>query len=364
MERSIKPIGGEFWFENDILDENIVNLTEQNLLLLDGGQSALEYILRDIDANGHEYILMPSYLCPTILYKFKEKNIKILFYEINEDLSVDIGSVKELIAQFNVRALFFIDYFGFYHNEQTLNYFKQLKESGIILIEDAVQMLWFGKLSKFIGDYVFNSYRKFFPCDGSMVLNNFDNKVEYKPIEDSYNKLILEARTEKTEYIKNAVGKEEKFLKKFTEAEEWYYKREDINSIYKRSKDFLQHINYQKVIKQRIENYIYLYEKLKGNQQVRILFAPQKIDDNIPLVFPVLINNRDFVRNELRQYNIYCPVHWDITEEKWAEQFPKSLNTSKRILSLPIDWRYSKKDMQYLLDKFECVLNDKYVKEV
>jgi len=357
VERCIKPIGGEFWFENSIIDDNIANLNSTESLLLNGGQSAIEYILRDIAIERHNYVLMPSYLCPTILYKFKKKNINVLFYKINEDLSIDISSIKELITNFDVKALFFIDYFGFYPDEQTLNYFKQLKERGVILIEDAVQMLWFDKSPKFIGDYVFNSYRKFFPCDGSMVLHNSD-KVKYESIEDTYDTLIFEARTKKTQYIKNNIGKEDEFLIKFLEAEQLYYEREDIKSIGERSKTFLQHINYQKIRKQRIDNFLYLYEKLKNNQKVRILFTPQKIEDNTPLAFPVLINNRDFVRQELRKYNIYCPVHWDIKKEKWAGQFPKSLNVSEKILSLPIDWRYSKNDMQYLLDKFECLLNE------
>jgi hypothetical protein len=356
MERYIKPIGGEFWFEEGILSEDTINLNSEDVLLLNGGQSAILFILQDIHIKEDEYVLLPSYLCPTILYRFK--NIKTLFYEINEDLSINIESINELVKQFSVKALFFINYFGFYHNNEVLGKLKQLKKKGIILIEDAVQMLWFNKLTKFIGNYVFNSYRKFFPADGSVVLLDSKSHSSLTPNEDNYCKLIFEARIKKTQYIKNHTGNENDFLDKFTEADEWYYKREMINVIDQRSKEFLSHVNYEKVKEQRIENYIYLYDKLIGNSKIKLLFSKENIEDNIPLSIPMLINHRDFIRRELRNYKIYCPVHWDISKEIWSEKFPSSLTISKSILSAPIDWRYEKKHMDYFLEKFNRILID------
>lgn len=347
MERCIKPIGGEFWFDDGILNNDVNNFNNIDFMLLNGGQSSIEFILQDIDLKEHEYILMPSYLCPTILYKFAKKNINVVFYEIEEDLSINIKSVKELMERFNVKALFFIDYFGFYHNEETLNYFKILKENGIILIEDAVQMLWFNKLNKFIGNYVFNSYRKFFPSDGSLVLCHKSLKLNI--LEDDYYNLMYEARIKKTEYIKNNVGKEDDFLNKFSEAQEWYYKRDTINAMDTQSKEFLRHVNYSLVKEQMLNNYIYLYNKLKEFNNVKILFNKDRIEDNVPLAMPILISNRDFVRKELRKYNIYCAVHWDITKESFVEKFPKSIEVSKSILSIPIDWRYNEKDLDCFL---------------
>lgn len=350
MEGYIKPIGGEFWFDNAILNKNIDNFNETNSILLNGGQSAIEFILQDIDLKESEYILMPSYLCPTILYKFEKKNISMLFYEINEDLSINIEDVKELIKKFNVKVLYFINYFGFYHNEETITYFKDIKEKGIILIEDAVQMLWFKKLNKFIGNYVFNSYRKFFPYDGSMVICDSKTNSNFKIKKDKYYKLVLEARIKKTQYINKHIGEEENFLNKFIETEKWYYKRNTINGIDEISKQNLSHIDFHKLKKERIDNYNFIYGKLKECNKVKVLFNTNQIEDNAPLAFPILINDRDFIRKELRKYNIYCPVHWDVTEERWILDFPKSISISKSILSIPIDWRYNLKDMNRITD--------------
>ncbi|MDD2493924.1 MAG: DegT/DnrJ/EryC1/StrS aminotransferase family protein [Tissierellia bacterium] len=354
MGRRIKPIGGEFWCDNKIFNNSADNLNKTEAVLLNGGQSSIEFILQDIKLRENEHILMPSYLCPTILYKFKKYNINILFYEINGDLSINIESVSRLIEKFNIKALFFINYFGFYHNNMTIEYLRNLRNNGLILIEDAVQMLWFKRLNKFIGDYIFNSYRKFFPVDGSLVLCN--KTFKFNTIKDEYYSLINQARINKTKYIENNIGEEEEFLGKFSEAERWYYKRKTINGMDAESKQFLRSVNYPWIKDQRLINYNYLYDNLYKLNKVRLLFHKDQIEDNVPLVLPVLINNRDFVREELRKHNIYCPVHWDITEESWAVNFPKSLELSKSLLSIPMDWRYDKEDMNYFLGKFSSVL--------
>lgn len=354
MEGRLKPIGGEFWFNESILNSKANNFGVEDSLLLNGGQSAIGYILQDIKLKNNEYILMPSYLCPTILYKFIEKNIKVVFYEIKEDLSINIENIKKLIKIYNVKAIFFIDYFGFYHDEENLIYLRTLKDKGVILIEDAVQMLWFKRLNKFIGNYIFNSYRKFLPADGSLILCNKD--YNFGVIEDNYSKLISEARIAKTQYIKNNIGKEEEFLNKFNEAEKSYYRRKTINGIEDNSKKYLKKVNYQLIKERRLNNYNYLYEKLKELNIAKLMYDNEKIEDNVPLVLPVLIKYRDFVRKELRKYNIYCPVHWDITREKWAVNFEDSLSVSRSILSIPIDWRYDRRNMDYFLDRFSNIL--------
>lgn len=351
----IKPIGGEFWFESSIFDDTKNNFQDLKAVFLNGGQSAIKFILEDINFKDDEYILMPSYLCPTILYNFERKNINFIFYEINEDLSISLNDIKTKINKYKVRGLFFIDYFGFYNSDKTIEFLKSIQRTGIILIEDAVQMLWFSKKEKFIGDYIFSSYRKFFPADGSVVLCN--KSIEFVKNEDEYCKLINEARLKKTEYIKLNSNSEGEFLALFNQSDKAYYKREDINGMDKESKTFLNKVNYELMKQLRIDNYNYLYEKLKKISNVKILFHKELIEDNVPLAFPILINNRDFIRKELRKYSIYCPVHWNIRNEQWANSFNKSKKISDSILTIPIDWRYNKKDMENILNRLVYIIN-------
>lgn len=354
MAGHIKPIGGEFWFDVKLFDNEFNNFKDLNAVFLSGGQSAIQFIIEDINFKDNEYILLPSYLCPTILYNFQRKNIKFMFYEINEDLSINLEDIENKTNKYKVKALFFIDYFGFYHSNRIIEFLKVIQQTGVILIEDAVQMLWFGRMKKFIGNYVFNSYRKFLPIDGAIVLCN--KSINFNVIKDSYYSLIKEARVKKTEYVTFNIGNEKNFLNLFNMADKAYYERKNINGISDEYKKFLNKVNYKLIKQSRIDNYNYIYDRLKSFSDVKILFHKELIKDNVPLGFPILINNRDFVRNELRKYSIYCPVHWDIRKENWTNAFNESKKLSNCILTIPIDWRYNKEDIEYFLGKFISIV--------
>lgn len=357
MDGCIKPIGGEFWFEGDLFNKSVNNFKGVNAVFLSGGQSAIRFILEDINFKEDEYVLMPSYLCPTILYNFEKLGIKIIFYKIDKNLCINIKDIRDKLNRYKVRALFFINYFGFYNDNKIVEFLKEIKSNGIILIEDAVQMLWFNKIAKFIGDYIFNSYRKFLPIDGSIVLSN--KIVQYKSKKDRYYYLMNEARIKKTAYIKSNIGSEEEFLNIFKEAHEHYYEENDILGMQSSVKEILSIVNYEKIRRTRIENYNYIYDKLTGIQGIRVLFNKKLISDNVPLAIPIIIDNRDYVRKKLMEYKIYCPIHWDIIDEDWVSDFMESRYISKHILSIPIDWRYDKNHMDYAVNYLLKIIANK-----
>ncbi|GKU26932.1 DegT/DnrJ/EryC1/StrS family aminotransferase [Clostridium folliculivorans] len=339
---AMKPIGGEFWFQ---LDEfNNKNKSETEGTLLSGGQSAIKFILDKINLEKDEVMLLPAYLCPSILQWFNKKRLNIVFYKINSDLSIDLDYLRMCVDKNKVKAIFFINYFGFYHNDDTLTQLEKFKNDGIILIEDAVQMLWKEPSKKFIGNFVFNSLRKFVPIDGSIVVGCSD-KLKTEEVDD-YLSLMYKARMSKTLYQCFGIGKEEEFLGIFNSAEECYYKREEYQLIDKQSLDLINRLDIEFIKDRRQENYIYLINEL-NNHGVKSLF--QYSDGAIPVGLPILVNNRDVIRKELRRKNIYCPVHWDIRNEYWVKDFTDSYNIADKILTLPIDQRYDKVDMDRLI---------------
>ncbi len=81
-----------------------------------------------------------------------------------------------------------------------------------------------------------------------------------------------------------------------------------------------------------------------------MIFSKDKIENNIPIGFPILIDNRDKIRRELMLKSIYCPIHWDIRESRIPILFKDAYYLSERILTLPIDQRYNIEDMNRLVD--------------
>ncbi|WP_027637202.1 DegT/DnrJ/EryC1/StrS family aminotransferase [Clostridium butyricum] len=346
MDRHLKVIGGEHWFTNKLFSENLDNFNNTNAIFLSGGQSAIRFILKDIDMKNNQYILIPSYLCPTILYNFEDLGVKYKFYKVNSDLSIDLDDVCSKINKNNIKAIFFINYFGFYHDKKTILFLERLKNQGIIIIEDSVQMLWFEK-KNFIGNYVFNSYRKFLPIDGSIVLCEKIEKYDF--VDDNYNYFIRIARQKKTLFNKFKFGNEDEFLDLYEKAEQEYYKRKHIIGMDNKSKKLLSMIDYNFIFKKRLENYCYLYDKLKENNKIKILYSKESIKNNCILGMPIIVENRDSIRKKMREFNIYCPVHWNILKEEWVNKYRESKYLAKRILTLPVDQRYNFEDMNRVI---------------
>jgi dTDP-4-amino-4,6-dideoxygalactose transaminase len=359
MEGYIKPIGGEHWLTLKLFNNENDNFKNTKATFLSGGQSAIRFIIENINFKNSDVILMPSYLCSTILYSLIEKGINYEFYGIKKDLSIDLDNLEAKIKKFSPKAIFVIDYFGFYHNNETITFINSCKSKGIRIIEDAVQMLWFNK-RKFSGDYVFNSYRKFLPIDGSIVL--CDNIGNYEWFRDDYYKLVNKARMDKTLYNRYNIGEEKDFLDLFRQAEEEYYKRNKIMALDKNSFYMLSKINKEYIFKKRIENYVYLYEKLSRIFDTQILNSIEKITDNVPLGLPILIKNRNSIRKYLASKNIFCPVHWNINEIDFkGNKFNDSMYLSDNILTIPIDHRYDFEDLDRVIENISYALTNNII---
>ena len=123
MDKNFKKdnffIGGEFFFSPRLLLTkpkcNIKGIFEENfpnkyLTYTYGGYYSLRIIIEHLQIKNNEFILLPSYLCPSILIPFKEYNIHYKFYRIKEDLSIDID---DLLNKYNkhTKAIFFFFFF-------------------------------------------------------------------------------------------------------------------------------------------------------------------------------------------------------------------------------------------------------------
>ena len=342
----IKPIGGEQWFDINLFNNDLNNFENTSGTFLSGGQCSLNFIVKQLGQKSDEVLLLPAYLCPSIVRNLERNKVNFDFYKINLDLSIDLEDLHKKTESANAKAVFFINYFGFYHDRRTLDYLEALKNHGITLIEDAVQMLWFSK-KKFTGDFVFNSFRKFLPVDGSIVLAKTASSFE--AVQDLYYEYMNTARMEITSYVKYGIGAMDGFMELFSKAEEVYGKDTSVNGMTEISRYLLNKVDGEYIGKVRRSNYEYLYDRLCGCGYIKPLFGKNLLEENIPIGFPVLIENRDSIRSELRSKSIYCPAHWPILGEKWVNGYKDSIMLAKNILTLPIDQRYGEEDLDRLL---------------
>lgn len=334
-------IGGEFWYDSAFIKDGASELPGY---FLGGGQSSLYVACEYLKQLGINRILLPDYLCPTILDRIDKQNIGYEFYNINDDFSVDLDSLERKMNSF--KAVLFINYFGLSTSRTELDYFKALKERGIIVIEDKVHTLD----NNYMGDFAFNSFRKFVPYSGSILYTELDVRgiIEKLPLNVEYFKAVRNARDKKTRYVNSTTKVDCEYLAAFKAAEESYYhtaSRGDGSE-----KEMVSKLDIEKLERIRRENYLYLLDIFKQTGGIQPVF--KDIAGKVPLGFPVYVEaeRRDLLRNQLKNENIFLPVHWNLRDEKRIDSV-RAKEISDKILTIVVDQRYTKKDMNFLAEK-------------
>ena len=156
-------VGGEFYYDPAWRVENPV-IDTTRMTFLNGGKACLIVICDALREKGIDRILLPSYLCPTIVNTLEKCGLACGYYQVNPDLSTDLEDLAGKAQGF--RAVYFINYFGFPRPRKELALLRSLRQNGVLLVEDNAQ---FGFSEPGTGDFVFNSMRKLCAYDGGYL---------------------------------------------------------------------------------------------------------------------------------------------------------------------------------------------------
>lgn len=316
-----------------------------------GGYYSILAIINAIKSklNRDSIVLLPSYLCPSIIIPFKINGINYKFYKVDYDLIINTEYLVSIIDD-NVKAVFFIDYFGVSQIERLQAILELLKLKKITVIQDAVQCLEIKK--EFIyGDFVFNSFRKFFPFEGSLLLSKETINIEFSPLK---NKFILYKRIGQILRFLNIRYKlfnSNLFLSFLQKADNFYY----VNQIQKMPRfnyNQLNKINIQNIINNQRYYFLQLFKKYENKQPY--LLRTTKFAQ---LGFVIRLNNRDEIRSELFKQNIFPPIHWLITEEIDNFLFINSIKLSLSIMTIPLIGMTDIK-LKYLFNNLNKLIKD------
>lgn len=312
-----------------------------------GGFHSIHTIIEDIGFKKDDEILMPSYLCPSILIPFEQKKVNYTFYKVDLNLNIDVDDILLKINN-KTKAIFIINYFGFTYDDKIRNKLKQIKENGMIIIEDLVQS-FFSK-HEVIGNYAFNSYRKYLPLDGSAIISEKPIQCEFDFYFTKYNFYKLLGQMLRYLTIKfQILDFSKQFLYLFAKANENYHVKYSVG---------MNRISKYLLTKQKIPNIINSRKRafqLLSKEFCHIALFKTLEENDVPLGFPIIITNREVVRKKLMDLNVYCPVHWYINlfEEN---EFIESQKLSYSILTIPLSFNIE--DLPELLNKLRRTNGD------
>lgn len=330
-------IGGEYPIAvTDIQNADHLYSMPSDVYSYSSGRAAFYQILNYLkQENGINRVMLPDYLCTSVLIPIKALDIEYSFYQIDEYLELEQENFIQLYRKNT--AVLIINYYGLKDLEKQIKTIRNIDKSAII-IEDDVQAYY--EFIKPLGDvaFKFTSLRKTFAIpDGGLVKTKYNMPVVNKP--NTFGQYKAAAALLKS--IRESNFNDKIYLEIFEKGESLIDEELEcgMSSIAEKLYYF---INDDHVKVRRLNNAHYLIKEL---ERIGIKpFIPLN-DNHVPLFIPIVLENRDAVRSAMFQKQIYCPVHWPFE----GLDIQRGKIMAEKELSLIIDQRYGCKEMNKII---------------
>lgn len=339
-------IGGEFQIAvTDILNAQNRHLETPDVYTYSSGRAALYQILKYLRQQKNvKHVLLPDYLCSSVLVPVKELGLDYAFYPINEKLELEPTSFQLLYK--TGTAVLLINYFGLQDLSSQIKAIREIDDKAII-IEDDVQA-YYEFIKPLDGvDFKFTSLRKTFAVpDGGLVKTKCHLPQVTTP--NTFGQYKAAAALLKS--MREGNFNDQIYLELFEKGESLIDSEQEsgMSLIAEKLYSFM---NEDHVKVRRLNNAEYLVEQLE-KIGIKPLFS--LLEDHVPLFVPVVLKNRDSVRKAMFKQDIFCPVHWPLD----GMNVKRGELMSKTELSLIIDQRYGRNDMDNIIAVLKEHLNE------
>jgi len=300
----------------------------KNCIEINTARNALEYILL---AKKYKKIYLPFYTCDVLLEPIKKLKVSFDFYKIKNSFlpNFDYNLIKK------DEVFLYTNYFGVC--DKQVKYISNICKN---LIVDNAQAFYSKPLNRVD---TFYSARKFFgiPDGAYLYTDKFIQDQDIIEQDISINRFQhLLGRIE--------FGPENYF--EMYRLNEISLKNQPIKKMSRLTHEILSSIEYKTIAKKRRENYEHIEKNLGKINRLKIKLS----NNSVPMVYPLLTENKgEEIRDKLINSNIYVAKYWPNVTEWIKEENSFELFLTKNLLALPIDQRYSIKD----IDKYLQIIN-------
>lgn len=318
----------------------------RELTYLRTGREALMYASCNCKPGKEAVILCPAYCCWSMTAPFKFTGWTVVYYRLNEDLTIDEEYLEGLLRGCRPDAILTMNFYGSASTKSAIAKIKANNDK-ITVIEDFSHCTFcLDKIYNEQVDYYVTSIRKSIGvCDGALVLSKKPTNKHYIGTEaPDFGTLRIGAQKMKGRYaFSKSLDDKDVFLSELRHGEEMIDKLDGVHPISEISKKMIATINGEEIAYARRENMKHLWSLLNG--KVKMVPGLERCFDGAPFSLPILVNNRDEVQKKLAQQGVYAPVLWPIDEE--GRNICKvSANVSDHMLSIPVDQRYNYDDIE------------------
>ena len=318
----------------------------REITYLRNGREALLYASCNCKPGKEAIILCPAYSCWSMTAPFEFSGWTIVYYRLNEDLTVDEDYLKMLLRGCKADAILTMNFYGSAATNAAIAIVKEFNEK-ITVIEDFSHCTFcLDQIFNEQVDYYISSIRKSIGVsDGAVILSKKPtNKAYIGSSAPDFGQLRLRAQQQKGRYAftKSLTNKDE-FLSELRRGEEMIDKLDGVHPISEVSLKQIESINGKEIAFARRENMKHLWGLLNG--RVKMISGLEHSFEGAPFSLPILVENRDVIQKKLAQEGVYAPVLWPI-DEKARKTCEFSAYVADHMLSIPIDQRYNYDDIE------------------
>jgi len=335
-------IGGQIGYDNlSIKKSNILEKKQ----IISNGRSALYLILNKIKKRINT-VYIPSYLCESIIQPIKEIGLKYKFYKIRKKFNFELPHKKN-------SAVIFLNYFGI-NNKKTKNIRNNTKDN-IYYIKDCTHDI-FSKKRNFKNFnkkdiFRFASIKKYIPFPVGAITNIDNLKLgNQNKSDNSIIEKFFKTLKDRNKYFASPQKKidlkfEYKLLRKQSNFKKYENKKILKNNISNQIKNKIIKYDLNKILKARDKNFIF-YKK-NFNKKIKIISK----NNCYPLNITILLkkNEKKKVIELIKKHRIFATTLWPLPKQIKTKKFKYSDILSNRLISIPIDHRYNKKDIEFVI---------------
>lgn len=318
----------------------------REITYLRNGREALLYASYNCKPGKEAIILCPAYSCWSMTAPFEFSGWTIIYYRLNEDLTVDEDYLKMLLRGCKADAILTMNFYGSALTNASIAIVKEFNDN-INVIEDFSHCTFcLDQIFNEQVDYYVSSIRKSIGVsDGAVILSKKPtNKAYIEVAAPGFGQLRLVAQQQKGRYaFTKSLEDKDAFLSELRHGEEMIDKLDGVHPISEVSLKQIENINGAEISFARRENMKHLWGLLKG--RVKMIPGLERSFKGAPFSLPILVEKRDAIQKLLAQKGVYAPVLWPANEQ--ARKVCKvSALVADQMLSIPIDQRYNYDDME------------------
>lgn len=348
-----REIGSNFWLSpNEVYEDvslgtpGLFGCKGTDYVWLSTGRSAIRFVIETIEKRKpglKRVAVLPSFTCNTVSEPFHKSEYAVFYYPVEKDLRTTSDAILQTAIENDATIVLFHRYFGFDTLDGQVDKMCEiLHELGKYTIEDCTQCLY-SDIHRSKCDFVVGSIRKWTGTpDGGFAVcreGKFFGKPQKTDVQ--LEKAKVEASFAKYRYIFDHEGEKSEMLAMYRHAEDILDNQTKIYAISTTSVKVQSNLDIDNLKRKRRENFKLLENIM--NSRVKTVFWLN--NQEVPLYFPIIVDDRSALQKHLVDNAIYAPVVWP-KDELQPMQCEGAEYLYKHLLCIPIDQRYNQDDMR------------------